>query len=116
MSDERRFKSEDRSSAMRNYVLTALAAIALAGTANARSPELVTETVSFADLDLTNAEGIATLESRISAAAKKVCKRAFTYDLQSGAEFEACKKAAIADAVEQVAALDTANRALFAGR
>lgn len=101
---------------MRNYVLTALAAIALAGTANARSPELVTQTVSFADLDLTKAEGIATLEARISAAAKKVCKRAFNYDLQSGAEFEACKKAAIAGAVEQVAALDTANRALFAGR
>lgn len=101
---------------MRNQVLAALAAIALAGTAHAGSPEPVTETVSFADLDLTTAEGVLALEARISAAADKVCQRAFIRDLQSGAEFEACKKKAIAGAVEQVAALDTANRPLFAGR
>jgi|SRR5690606_8337516 len=116
MSDERRFKSEDRSTAMRKYILPALAAAALAGTVSAKTPQQASTTVSFGDLDLATAEGAATLESRISAAASDVCGRPLVRDVLSGANFAKCRKLAIAGAMKQVAAIESANQALFAGR
>lgn len=101
---------------MRNYILAALAAAALTGTATAKTTETVSETVSFADLDLTTAEGAAALEWRISVAATRVCSRGSLRSVPSGTAFAKCRKGAIAGAMEQVAAIESANQTLFAGR
>ena len=100
---------------MRKYLTPALAALALSGAANAKLPTTVSERVSIADLDLATAEGAAKLDARIRAAAEKVCEGALVRDLRSISTFNRCKDTAIAGAMEQVAALNTASGA-FAGR
>jgi len=100
---------------MRKYLIPALAALALSGAASAKVPVTVSERVSISDLDLTTAEGSARLNSRIHAAAEKVCERVSLRDLRSASAFNACKGTAIAGAMEQVAALKLAN-GVFAGR
>lgn len=100
---------------MRKYLIPALAALALSGAANAKLPTTVSERVSIADLDLATAEGSAKLDARIRAAAEKVCQGAFVRNLRSISTINRCKDAAIAGAMEQVAALNTAGGA-FAGR
>jgi UrcA family protein len=101
---------------MRKYLIPALAALALSGGAYAKAPTYATERVSIGDLDLASPEGVTTLEERISAAAEKVCHRAFVRDLRSTAKVNECKDIAIAGAMEQVAAIAKVDAAAFAGR
>jgi len=60
--------------------------------------------VKFADLNLSNRQGAATLYNRIVAAAYEVCKSFDTdsRDLSSYSQLEACVHKAIADAVTKV--------------
>ena len=100
---------------MRKYLIPALAALAFSGTANAKLTTTVSERVSIADRDLATAEGSARLDARIRAAAEKVCEGAFVRDLRSISTFNKCKDAAIAGAMEQVAALNV-DGGMLAGR
>ena len=64
-----------------------------------------TRTVRFADLDLANREGAATLERRIRYAVGKVCGSADHRDLAAQYALSECRDAAMADANRQVAAV-----------
>ena len=70
---------------------------------SASAESVKSQTVSFADLDLSKAAGVQTLYKRIKVAARKVCGPAdrYTYPTPSRA-FGKCVQAAIADAVTQV--------------
>jgi UrcA family protein len=96
-----------RTDIMRKIAMTAFAALALAGPAQA-----ATETVSVAvmteDLDLTRAAGQKVLAGRIEAAAEKVCGTPFIRDLKAMDSWASCKAAAIADARAAVPALTLA--------
>jgi UrcA family protein len=80
-----------------------LSPIAGAATDLPRGYEPVTRTVNFADLDLTNTRGVATLYQRIKTAADKVCEfngsRAYETML---VHVHRCTKQAIAQAVRDV--------------
>jgi UrcA family protein len=77
----------------------------LAGAATVLPPgyEAVMRTVNFADLDLTNTRGVATLYQRIKTAAGKVCEsndsRPYGTLLR---QVRRCEKEAITQAVEDV--------------
>lgn len=101
---------------MRYHLIAALAALSLAGTAHAESPKEISISVSHTDLDLSTEAGIKTLELRIASAARRVCRRTTFMNLQQGAAFENCRKKAVEGAMVQVAALDTVDPVVFAGR
>jgi UrcA family protein len=79
-----------------------LSPIGSAAAAIRSSYEVVTRTVSFADLDLTNSKGVATLYGRIKSAADKVCESSEPTSLQTLAYVRSCTKRAIAQAVRDV--------------
>jgi UrcA family protein len=88
----------------RTLIATMAVAMALGTSAIPAQAESID--VSYADLDLTNAAGQKTLETRINAAAKRVCGY---HQKVSGSrvrtrETEQCYKQAINDATRQVAA------------
>ena len=60
-----------------------------------------TEKVRHADLDLTSAEGIAALDSRINSAVRKVCGYAFPADLHSMKSVHRCRQDTLADVQPQ---------------
>ncbi len=66
-------------------------------------PRVKSQTVSYADLDLSKAAGAQTLYKRIKAAARQVCGPAdrYTY-LTPNKAFSKCFEAAVADAVARV--------------
>ena len=59
-------------------------------------------TVKFADLNVSNPQGAATLYARIQRAARQVCASFDGRDLRSKARMDACVHQAIADAVASV--------------
>jgi UrcA family protein len=66
-------------------------------------PKAKTQTVSFADLDLSKPAGAQTLYKRIKAAARRVCGPIDHYTYVAPAQaFRECYAKAIADAVAQV--------------
>ncbi|MXO59777.1 UrcA family protein [Altererythrobacter salegens] len=89
---------------MRAILVTFLAA----GMAMTAAPAAASEkstVVSYADLDLTDPADIATLEQRISAAAKKVCTRSWDSSLSLSSSVETCRAASYKSAMEKVEAL-----------
>jgi UrcA family protein len=64
--------------------------------------EVVTRTVNFADLDLTNSKAIATLYGRIKSAADRVCGSDEPTSLQTLRSVRRCTKEAIDQAVKDV--------------
>ena len=66
-------------------------------------PKAKTQTVNFADLDLSKAAGAQTLYKRIKAAARHVCGPIDNYTFVTPAKaFRECYDKAIADAVAQI--------------
>lgn len=86
----------------------ALAGIMLiAGPAFAQDPVIVeggapTAAVSYADLDLGSASGLATLKGRISRAASRLCTESGRKDVDTQLSEARCFKTAIASAKPQV--------------
>jgi UrcA family protein len=62
------------------------------------APTAVTVRISYADLNLANAEGRATLDRRIAGAARSICGSYFPADLQTAALVQTCRADAIASA------------------
>ena len=58
---------------MRTYLVSALAAFAIAGVSAPAAAETVTISVDYSDLDLTDAEDLATLDTRVRVAAEEAC-------------------------------------------
>ena len=76
---------------MRKFIITsALGALSLAAFATPASAESQSVSVTYADLDLSSPAGMATLESRIEAAAKKICGRTEVRNVHDGADQQRC--------------------------
>ena len=94
--------------------VSALAAIALSTVALAASPALAGQVetqsvvVSFGDLDLGKAAGMAQLDSRLRIAARQVCDTGDrdVHSLRLSAE---CRRQAVSDARTEVAALTSTH-------
>jgi len=93
---------------MRKSIVAVLAAMSFAGmiASPAAAAEDVSVVVSYADLNLAAPAGTVTLEKRIEAATEKVCERPSLRDLKAMSEWESCKAAARAGALEQLSILE----------
>ena len=85
-------------------LVCAVAASVPAICAAADSSDVPSVVVKFADLNLSNPEGVAVLYRRINAAARDVCK---SYDIHSGSDrlagsADPCVRKALQDAVNKV--------------
>jgi UrcA family protein len=91
---------------MKTILIGLAAAAFLSGAANARSivvtrDALPTARVSYADLDLANIAGRATLQGRIRSAADTVCEVAGDRSLKTQLAVISCTHVAIADGLRQ---------------
>ncbi len=88
---------------MRNFVVTALAAVTLAGAfvAPATAAETVTVKVDYSDLNLKSVAGKEALEARLAAAVKTACSKPDTRSLKSMQAWQNCKDSASSSAAEQ---------------
>jgi UrcA family protein len=97
---------------------TALAlAVAIAATGAAAHAQPVDEApsigVSFADLDLGQAAGRATLEARVTRAVWRLCPTPYVGDIQAMDRYRGCRKAAWSGVRPQLASIYARN--LYAG-
>ena len=90
---------------MTKLAIIAAASLSLFAAAPAAAHDV---TVFYGDLDLATAAGAQTLANRVEAGAETACARPDNRDLKSMAEFTACKDAAIAAALQQLAEKGTA--------
>jgi UrcA family protein len=91
--------------AMRNAIVTVLAAVALAGgfaTPALAADETVSVVVPYADLDVADPAGAEALTQRIDSAVDKVCHRPDIRNLKAMVAWEECKAGALAGAMEQL--------------
>jgi UrcA family protein len=91
--------------AMRNAIVTVLAAVALAGgfaTPALAADETVSVVVPYADLDVADPAGAEALTQRIDSAVDKVCSRPDIRNLKAMSAWEECKAEALAGAMEQL--------------
>jgi len=79
-----------------------LSPLAAANTIVSRGYGVASQTVNFADLDLTNSKGVATLYRRIRFAADKVCDSDEPTSLSTHMHVRICAKEAIDRAVKDV--------------
>jgi len=105
MTPERRLNRTMRKTAMRNAIVTVLAAALASGFATpaVALEEPVAVTVDFADLDVADPAGVSVLTHRIGAAIDKVCARPDMRNLKAMAAWEECREEALAGAMEQLA-------------
>jgi UrcA family protein len=88
---------------MRKFLTSAIAASVVASACPAAAAEsVITEVVSFADLDLTAPADRQTLEDRISVAVIAVCGEAETRALWEMRAIEQCRAASTTDAMAQL--------------
>lgn len=88
-----------------------LAVMAPVASANSPVHDGVREVhVSYTDLDLSAAEGLAALQARIARAARNACGNVDNRDTERRREWRSCVDSAVADAARQV------ESALFAAR
>jgi len=93
--------------------LTACMAVGLADVARSATPDAPTAKVSYADLDLTSAQGAKTLHARITAAARQVCA-GDTFDIRDlnlYAVQRSCLSQAVANAEREVQSTKMASLA-----
>ena len=88
---------------MNSFAIKALAAasLSLLAVAPAAAQELQA-TVSYGDLDISSAAGAEALNARLLGTVKSVCERPDIRDLKAVTAWEACKDAAMSDALEQL--------------
>jgi UrcA family protein len=91
---------------MRKFIITsALTALSLVAFATPVSAETQSVTVSYGDLDLDTPQGIATLESRIQAASRKICGSTEVRDIHDGVDQQRCVQATNASVTIELARL-----------
>lgn len=96
------------------FVVAAATAAFAAIVPPASAQGMPTTTVSYADLDLSSAAGMTTIERRIAGAADRVCGVSATVsDLGTRVAQAKCRKAAIADAM---GTLQAKNAPVYASR
>lgn len=89
----------------RSIAKTALAAVAalFVGSTFAATPaETLQQKVSYADLNLTRAEGITTLYKRVQSAAEHVCAPLESRELSQRSHWRACVHSSISRAIAQI--------------
>ena len=86
-------------------ITSALAALSLAAFSTPASAETRSVQVQYADLDLTSPAGVATLEGRIEAAAKKICGRVEVRSVHDGADQQRCIRETQASVSVEIARL-----------
>ena len=98
---------------MNSFAIKALAAasLSLLAVAPAAAQELQA-TVSYGDLDISSAAGAEALNARLLGTVKSVCERPDIRDLKAVTAWEACKDAAMSDALEQLSGKGAATVAL----
>ncbi|HWH22495.1 MAG TPA: UrcA family protein [Allosphingosinicella sp.] len=90
------------------FAVALVSAVAIPATAHAQDRSVA---VSYADLDLTSAAGVAQLDRRISGAIGRVCGKADHLDLEAITDLRSCRASAQARVSEQRAiALAAARR------
>jgi UrcA family protein len=94
---------------MRKPTLAVLAALTVLTAAPAAAAD-PTVTVPIGDLDLTTAAGKAALDKRIEDAVDKVCSPLERRELWGTWAAEECRALSLADAMEQLAALETPTK------
>lgn len=75
---------------MRKIIVPALAALSLAALSTPASAGTRSLAVQYADLNLNSPAGMATLESRIATAARRICGKPETRDVHDGADHRRC--------------------------
>ena len=93
---------------MRKSIVTVLVAPAVLWAAAIATPAMAEEAtvlVNYGDLDLTDPDGVAVLETRIAAAVKEVCDKTEPRLVRGRTAWDECKAKSLADAKEQVAAV-----------
>ncbi len=98
---------------MQKIIISALAALSLAAIATPASAETQSVKVAYADLNLSSQAGMAALESRIHAAAKKICGKVEVRQVGDGAAHQRCMDETQASASVEIARV-TGNRAVLA--
>jgi UrcA family protein len=86
---------------MKNAPLLALASALIFSPVPALANDTPTRTVQHGDLDLTNPEGVAQLERRVSVAVESVCQTEDPRDLSLAIKVRKCRKMALASANDQ---------------
>jgi UrcA family protein len=93
-------------SAVRRIVATLLMGTLASGLAAvasaAQEGDVLQEVVKFGDLNVSNAQGAATLYARIHRAAANVCRSFDNRDFESRRQIDACMHKAITEAVNKV--------------
>jgi UrcA family protein len=90
---------------MHKLITSTVAALSLGTFATPALAEAVTVTVPYADLDFSSATGIATLNGRIEAAAKRICGSADIRNMHDVSDQQRCLHEAQDAAGKQVALL-----------
>ena len=91
---------------MRKFIIVpALAALSLAFITTPASAETRSISVQYADLDLDSPAGLAALESRIQAAAQRICGRAQVRNVHDGADQQRCIRETQASVSVEIARL-----------
>jgi UrcA family protein len=84
-------------------ILSTLASTFTAVSAAADSSDMISVTVAYGDLNVSNPQGAATLYRRIGAAAREVCGSYLdSWELRARAARDACVHQAVTDAVTKV--------------
>ena len=97
-------------------IAAGLAALAIAHPAAAQSSATSTQSVSYADLDLSTVHGRATLDARVRTAARQVCEIGTEEaSLRERVEAKACFAKAVSSAQQQFASIE-ASRSRTADR
>ena len=88
---------------MSKLALTALVLIGLPAAASAQQSVTVhaSETISYADLNLSTPGGVATLNSRINGAVRRVCRVSSDNNWMETMESSACRRTAWSDVARQ---------------
>ena len=98
---------------MRNLTITsALAALALAATAQPAAAETVSIAVPYGDLNLSTEAGMATLAGRIAAASRRICGEADVRSVHDGRDHQQCVRQTRASVTFEVARLSGNNAVL----
>lgn len=98
---------------MRKITVSALAALSLAAIATPALAEPISITVPYSDLDLSSPAGMATLQSRLDAAAKRICGKAEVRSVSDAADHESCVRQTQASVSIEIARV-TGNRNVLA--
>ena len=98
---------------MRNLTTSALTALSLAVIATPAMAETRTITVPYADLDLAAPAGMATLQTRVDAAARQICVKAKVRRIADVTDQQKCMQQTQASVTIEIACV-TGNRAVLA--